>query len=238
MDARENTTVWSRIVETASAADRPVDLKAGGAACAEDLRADGLGITLITSGQIRAVVYATDGRSHRLEDAQLVAGEGPCTQAYVERRIVESDTDEARNRWPVFVRTAADLGVQSFTAVPLLVGDIALGSMDIYRAAPGSLAPADRVRAQAFSRVLALLVVDAYPTLLDRDEKDPGPGPQGYPPTVHQAAGAVAARTSMDIDEILARMRAHAFSHRQPLVDVAQLLLHGGLDLEEDRGTA
>ncbi|WP_245654330.1 transposase [Streptomyces violens] len=39
--------------------------------------------------------HAADERSYRLEVAQLVGGEGPCTDAYLQRRSVETDVQQA-----------------------------------------------------------------------------------------------------------------------------------------------
>ncbi|WP_157847622.1 ANTAR domain-containing protein [Streptomyces violens] len=57
----------------------------------------------------------------------------------------------------------------------------------------------------------------------------------GYPPAVHQAAGGVAEASHVTVADALARMRAHAFSHRQLLEDVARDILTQQLRLEEDR---
>ncbi|MFD0383139.1 GAF domain-containing protein [Streptomyces stramineus] len=182
MDARENVMAWGRVVDTASAAGSPVSLPVGCTACAGDVRADGLGVCLITSGRIRSVAYAADERSHRLENAQLVAGEGPCTEAYLFRRTVEMDLREPPERWPVFVRTAAELGIRSVTAVPLLVGDVPVGVMDLYRTTPNPLSDDSRARLDAYARVLALLALDAHPALIGWEQAAPEPGPQGTRP--------------------------------------------------------
>ncbi|WP_030570983.1 GAF domain-containing protein [Streptomyces aureocirculatus] len=238
MDVRQNTAAWKRVVETASVAERPVALPSAATACGADVSADGLGVSLITSGRIRTVAYAADERSYRLEDAQLVAGEGPCTEAYLQRRIVEAQVQPASGQWPVFLRTADELGIRSVVAVPLLVGDnVPVGAMDIYRTTPVPLSAADRARLEAYARVLALLVLDAHPALIGWEQAAPETGPVGYPPIVHQAAGAAAEASNVTVSEALARMRAHAFSHQQLLEDIARDILTGQLRLEEDRDT-
>ncbi|WP_432904610.1 GAF domain-containing protein [Streptomyces syringium] len=235
---RQNTMAWKRVVEIASVAECPVALPSAVTACGEDVGADGLGVSLITSGRIRTVAYAADERSYRLEDAQLVAGEGPCTEAYLQRRIVEAQVHPASGQWPVFLRTAGELGIRSVVAVPLLVGDnVPVGAMDIYRTNDVPLSAADRARLEAYARILALLVLDAHPALIGWEQAAPETGPVGYPPIVHQAAGAAAEASNVPVSEALARMRAHAFSHQQLLEDIARDILTGQLRLEEDRDT-
>ncbi|MFD4481297.1 GAF domain-containing protein [Streptomyces sp. NPDC058471] len=236
MDVRQNTAAWKRVVEIASAADRPVALPSAVTACVEDVGADGLGVSLITSGRIRTVAHAADERSYLLEDAQLVAGEGPCTEAYLQRRIVEADVQSASGRWPVFLRTAGELGIRRVVAVPLLVGNnVPVGAMDVYHTARAPLSAANRARLEAYARILALLALDAHPVLIGWEQAAPEAGPVGYPPAVHQAAGAAAEASNVPVAEALARMRAHAFSHQQLLEDVARDILTGQLRLEEDR---
>ncbi|RSO40250.1 hypothetical protein DMH15_15455, partial [Streptomyces sp. WAC 06725] len=56
-------------------------------------------------------------------------------------------------------------------------------------------------------------------------------GPQGYPPTVHMAAGILAATHNLTPDDALARLRAHSFRHNQPLLrTAAHVLDHHRLD--------
>jgi hypothetical protein len=52
----------------------------------EDVGADGLGVSLITSGCIRTMAHAADERGRRLEDAQLVAGKACAPGGWLSRR--------------------------------------------------------------------------------------------------------------------------------------------------------
>ncbi|MEV6048172.1 hypothetical protein [Streptomyces xanthochromogenes] len=238
MDVRQNTAAWKRVVEIASGADRPVALPSAAVACVDDVGADGLGVSLITGGRIRTVAYAVDERSYRLEDAQLVSGEGPCTEAYLRRGIVEAEVSSASGQWPVFLRTADELGIRRVVAVPLLVGNgVPVGAMDVYRTTGAALGAADRARLDAYGRILALLALDAHPALIGWDRATPETGPVGYPPVVHQAAGAAAEASGVAVSDALARMRAHAFGRQRLLEDVARDILAGRLRLEEDGDT-
>ncbi|MFJ2264031.1 GAF domain-containing protein [Streptomyces sp. NPDC087844] len=238
MDVQNDTAAWKRVVDTASAVGRPVALPSAVTACIKDVGADGLGVSLITSGRIRTVAHASDERSYRLEDAQLVSGEGPCTEAYRQRQIVETDALPADGQWPVFWRTAGELGIRSVVAVPLLVGnDLPVGAMDLYHTTSAPLSPTGRARLRAYARILALLTLDAHPMLIGWEQAPSETGPAGYPPLVHQAAGAAAEAGNVPVSEALARMRAHAFSHQQLLKDVANDILGGQLRLEIDGDT-
>ncbi|GGX84135.1 GAF and ANTAR domain-containing protein [Streptomyces minutiscleroticus] len=227
MDDDNHSAAWRHIAATGDAT-----LATACRACLQDLDVDCLGVTLVVGDDLRILGHATDDRAERLEDAQLVAGEGPCTDAYVQRALVEeADLPSAFERWPAFVQTAVEQGMRSAMALPLLVGNLRVGALDLYRAAPGPFTARQKDRALAYARVLALLALDEHPHLLTDEPGPPRPGPQGYPPSVHVAAGILAEKHRLTPDDALARLRAHAFHHNQPLLQtVARVLTHHTLD--------
>ncbi|RSN39819.1 hypothetical protein DMC64_36405 [Amycolatopsis sp. WAC 04197] len=56
----------------------------------------------------------------------------------------------------------------------------------------------------------------------------------GGAPEVHQAAGILFARLAIPVDDALARLRAHAFSHQRAITDVARDVITGHLHLPQD----
>ncbi|MET9494734.1 GAF domain-containing protein [Streptomyces sp. NPDC006552] len=218
----DHAAAWRRI----GAADGGITLAVASAACAQDVAADCLGVALVATGELRLLGYASDERARRLEDAQLTTGEGPCTDAFVQRALIEvADLHRAYDRWPAFSQAAADQQVRSATALPLTVGDLRIGALDIYRTAPGLLTERQRSVAHAYARILALLALDEHPHPLTARHRPTRPGPQGYPPSVHLAAGILAEKYHLPPDDALARMRARAFRRAQPLRQIAEYVL-------------
>ncbi|MFI0240485.1 GAF and ANTAR domain-containing protein [Streptomyces sp. NPDC016845] len=221
MDDDHYAAVWRR-VSAAAAAGGPT-LATACRACADDLDADFAGATLVVAGELRLIACATDERARLAEDAQLVAGEGPCTEAYTKRVAVEvPDLNDAVTRWPVFAPIALQQGARCVLAAPLIIGDAHVGALDLYRCEPRPFTAAQKALATAYARLLALLALDEHPRLLTSHSRPTSVGPQGYPPVVHMAAGVVAARYDLSPDDALARLRAHAFSHDQTLSRTAQ----------------
>ena len=230
-DARYQAAAWAQVSRAAASEGTGVSLGIACRACAEDLEADALGITLVTAGELRLTACATDERAERLEDVQLVTGEGPCTDAFVQGSYVEADLLAAPARWPAFAEAAAEVGIRTVAALVLSLGDLRLGAVDFYRSGPRPFTDEQRGRARAFARVLTLLALDQHPHLLTTETHPTRPGPQGYPPVVHQAAGILAAQNGLAVDDALARLRAHSYSHNQPLLVTAQhVIVGGGLD--------
>lgn len=239
-DGRYQAAAWAQVSRVATAEGTGVSLETACRACAEDLEADALGVTLVTAGELRLTACATDERAERLEDVQLVTGEGPCTDALLQGGFVEeADLLTAPARWPAFAEAASEVGIRTVAALVLSLGELRLGAVDFYRSGPRPFTDDQRARAHAFARVLTLLALDRHPHLLTTETRTAGHGPQGYPPAVHQAAGILAAQSGLALDDALARLRAHAYSHNQPLLVTAQhVIVGGGLDAGPGDGAA
>ncbi|WP_447040536.1 GAF and ANTAR domain-containing protein [Streptomyces sp. DSM 118878] len=218
------TRAWQNVSD--SAATGGPTLVTACRACAEDLDVDFAGVTLVIAGELRLMACATDERARSAEDAQLVAGEGPCTEAYTKRGVVEvPDLNDAADRWPTYAPIVLEQGGRCVLALPLSIGDVPIGAADFYRCEPRPFTQAQRTRAAAYARILALLALDEHPHVLIARSQPTTSGPQGYPPVVHMAAGVVAAKYGLTPDDALARLRAHAFANDQTLQRTAQTVI-------------
>ncbi|MFH8610291.1 GAF and ANTAR domain-containing protein [Streptomyces sp. NPDC018029] len=228
MNQDHHAAAWQRV----SAATGSPTLAAGCRACADDLEADFAGVNLVTAGELRLMGAATDERARLVEDAQLVTGEGPCTDAFARRApVLVQDLHHAADRWPVFAPSACEQGARSVLALPLAIGTLTIGALDLYRCVPIRFTPVQRERGEAYARVLAVLALYEHPHLLAAPTRPAKPGPHGYPPTVHMAAGVIAAKYGLSADDALARLRAHSFRHNQPLLRTAEHVIdHQRLD--------
>ncbi|MEU6001617.1 GAF and ANTAR domain-containing protein [Streptomyces sp. NPDC047197] len=225
MNQDHHTAAWQRISTAAHTGG--ITLAVACRACADDVEADFAGATLVVAGELRLLAAATDERARSVEDAQLVTGEGPCTDAYTHRAPADAvDVHQAATRWPAYAPMASEQGVRSVLALPLTIGALAIGAMDLYRIEPTPFSPAQRERASAYARILALLALEEHPHLLTSHSRPVQRGPQGYPPTVHMAAGVLAAKDGLTPEDALARLRAHAFSHNQPLLHTAEQVIN------------
>ena len=76
-----------------------------------------------------------------MEELQFTLGEGPCVESSGTGRPV-LQPDLARTgpaRWPGFSAAALEAGIGAVFALPLRVGAIRLGVLDLYRDAVGGL---------------------------------------------------------------------------------------------------
>ena len=74
----------------------------------------------------------TDQRVLMVDEGQYTAGDGPCLQAMRSGRPVAMTLLQVAARWPHLVRSAQDVGVRSFLAVPLNVNGRPVGVLNLY----------------------------------------------------------------------------------------------------------
>jgi len=94
---------------------------------------DWAGITVQFDG-VPFTAASTDPRVLAVDEAQYSLGDGPCMLALRSRSIVAVTPDEMHVRWPELAVNAQAQGVHSFLAAPLVDGQRARGSINLYSA--------------------------------------------------------------------------------------------------------
>lgn len=235
-------------------------------ACTAGTGVDGAALSVLTTTEHRETLFSTDATAATVEDLQFTLGEGACIQAGVSGRpVLVPDIHEPAltTRWPVFAAVVAEqTGVRALFALPLQLGAINVGVIDLYRRAPGPLRGYELrdVVAATDAATLLLLGAQARPDAdgrpddgLHPDRPHPsGPGdgdprPQSGPDRdrpwewvdraeVHQATGMILAQLDIPARDAFVRLRAYAFAHRRPLAEVARDVVTRRLVLTDDTG--
>jgi hypothetical protein len=191
-------------------------------ACVEHLPGvSGVGVAVMTRLPAQEVRYASDRVSERIEELQVVLGEGPCVDAFSGGQpVLASDLGEAgwARRWPVFAPEAFAVGARALFAFPLQVGAARVGVMDLHRRAPGGLEGEDLAAALDFADATTqALLIEAH----TRDIEGVPDLYQSHRAVVHQATGMVKAQLNISIHDALVRLRAYAYAEERPIEDVA-----------------
>lgn len=177
------------------------------------LRGDSMPLQLAASG----------GRAARLAQLQATLGDGPChhvlrTGAPVLARDLEDGS--CADRWPVFSQQALGSGVRAVYALPLGSAAVCVGTLDLYRASPGSLTAHQMHVALLVAGVMTVALTD-----LPYDARDAGDGwlsgLAADHDRVHQAVGMIMAQLGVGADEALARLRGDAFAHDLTVLEAA-----------------
>lgn len=209
------------------------------AACAEALPISGVGLALMSERGHEGLVAATDGLATAMEELQFSLGEGPCVDAStVGRPVLQSDLRHSGpQRWPGFGPAALEAGIAAIFALPLQVGRIRLGVLDLYRDAPGPLTPDQLTEALSYADAATAVLLnlqdrqplngDLHPDLID---------PSQNLAEVHQATGMIAVQAAVGLAEALLLLRANAYGSERSILAAAYDVLHHRLRFDVEAG--
>ncbi len=181
-------------------------------------------------------IFASDAIAAHLDEMQFRLGEGPCVEAFTERRpvLVPDLAEVSDSRWPVFAAAARRTPIRAAYVLPLQAGAIGVGVLDLYRDEPGMLGREELAGAlRAADAVLwALLGIrDSNQTERTPRPRHSGNGadPHGWLTgspldhiEVYQATGMVMAQLDVPAETALSRLRAYAFVHDRTIDDIAR----------------
>lgn len=179
---------------------------------------------------VGAVVASSDPVAQAIGDAGFASGEGPGHDAFATARpvLMTRLLEDGYARWPGFVSAVRSTGVGSCFSLPLHVGAVRLGVMDLYRRQTVELEPSEVSLALTFADLATERLLDPR-----TDSSSGGLDSRlldaiGRNSEIHQAQGMVMVDLGVDLAEAMALMRAHAFRRDLSLLDVARELLAGG----------
>ena len=171
---------------------------------------------------------------------QFALGAGPCRDAYLrDEPVYEPDLERPSvGHWHEFVGSALENGFRGVFAFPLRVGVAKIGVMTLYQDDAGRLSDAQTADSLVLADVLAQTMVSMHARtggdVLAEDLMDPG----GHLAEVQQASGMVAVQLGIEVDEALARIRAHAFATDRPVAAVAADVVARRLTMHHDEPRA
>jgi len=203
-------------------------------ACVDAVGVSGAGLMLTGGKKSLESVCVTDSRAAEVEELQAVLGQGPGSDALESGRpILVGDFAGplSTGRWPLFAAEVGRLGIRAMYSLPLALGAIRVGVLDLYHDTRGHLGRDQLVDALIYADTALLLVLDAQngiATPADADHPN-GLGPVLWHAQVHQAAGMISAQLGVSPLEALVRLRAYSYGHNSQLTDVARSVAEGRL---------
>lgn len=203
-------------------------------ACLDATDVTGAGIMLMTDGQHRGTVGASDAAIAVVEELQFTLGEGPCIDTFTSGAPVLEPhlRDPERVRWHEFSGPALAAGVEAIFGFPLVVGGVRVGALDLYVDHPWVLT------AEQYADAVTMADVVANAILALQSRAEPGALAVELETgallrsVVHQASGMVAVQLDIPVADALARLRAHAYSEGASINEVAQAVVARELRLE------
>ena len=199
--------------------------------CVEATGTSGAGIMIMSGDIPTGSLQTTNDVSALIEELQFALREGPCLDAFHQRRpILEPDLANPSDvRWMAFSGPALEAGVRAIFGFPLHVGEVRLGALNLYRDSPGPLSAEQHADALAMADIVtrSIIVMQAHasPGQLAL-ELEVG---ADLELVVHQATGMVAAQLGVSVAQALIRLQAYAFGNDRPLRSVATEVVARGV---------
>lgn len=222
MGTNRHLDILQVINEIAGADGEPVDVRHVCLACRIELDAVGVAVYLAGAAQPLQVAGTV---GDEMAELQVTMGEGPVAEAVRQNRpVFVSDLAGAwsAQRWPMFAPAAVEAGVAAVFVIPLTLGAIALGALEICRDADGALSPDELADALLFADTATTLLLGRTATPATMDGADLwGTEPDRRWGVVHQATGMVSVQLDSDLGEAFLRLRAHAYLTGRRLSEVA-----------------
>lgn len=165
-------------------------------------------------------VSATDDRIARIDELQFDLGEGPCWDAVATGRpVLEPDLrSRPRGHWPAFSGAVSAEDVGALFAIPLIVGPLRIGAVDLYDVRARPLGDADLAKTTALAQVVGRQVLRRAIGRAQPAEERAGPFSRRI---IHQATGFVIAQVGVSAADAELLIRARAFASGRTMQQVA-----------------
>ena len=193
--------------------DRTVRLLAAGAA----------GVVLADPrGELR-VAAASSEQAELLELFQLQNDQGPCLECFrTGRPVTATDLAGPDLRWPRFAQAVTQAGFATVEALPMRLRDQVIGALNLFRAEPGPLDPADLRIAQALADVATIGLLHERSVRRRETVAEQLQAALNSRVVIEQSKGKLAERLGLDMDRAFTMLRDYARTTNQHLTDVAR----------------
>ena len=192
------------------------------------LAASAAGVVLADPrGELR-VAAASSEEVGLLELFQLQNDQGPCLECFrTGRPVTASDLTGSAQRWPRFAQAAAQSGFASVEALPMRLRDQIIGALNLFRAEPEPLDPADLRIGQALADVATIGLLHERNVRRRDTVAEQLQAALNSRVIIEQAKGKLAERLSIDMDRAFKTLRDYARNSNQRLTDVARDFVTG-----------
>ncbi|HYO03816.1 MAG TPA: GAF and ANTAR domain-containing protein [Mycobacterium sp.] len=204
-------------------------------ACVEALPVQRAAVAVHVDGAGLEVLCASDRVAEQVEWAQITLGEGPGVDAVAAGGpMMVADLADPGGPWPTFAAEAVNCGVAALYALPLQVGAIRVGVLDLYRDTPGTLEAKDFADAMAVADLVTAILLTAGRTGRITESLGPWWDQPLSTREVHQATGMILAQLGVTAPDAYVRMQAFAYARGRMLSEVAHAVVHRRLRFGPD----
>jgi hypothetical protein len=204
--------------------------------CVKVLPIDRAALTIGIGSGTWESLGASDEIAARVEAQQALTGEGPAIDASMQAGpVLADDLAKEFGRWPGFTAALGTDAKGAVFAFPLQIGAIAVGVLDLYRAAAQPLEPEDMTAMLAVADIVTMVLLSRAPPVdIDNGHAEAWWAPSPTSTEIHQATGMVVAQLAVPPRVAYLRLRAYAFANDLPLTSVAFDVIERRLRFDRD----
>ena len=181
-------------------------------------------------GELR-VVAASSEAARLLELFQIQNDQGPCLDCFRSGRpVAAADLAAAAARWPRFAPAARQAGFAAVQALPMRLREQVIGALNLFRADPGALAPADIRVGQALADVATISLLHERSMRHSDTLNEQLQTALNSRVIIEQAKGKLAERLGVDMDQAFSLLRDRARASNRRLSDLARAFVDGTED--------
>ena len=197
-------------------------------ACEALFGVTGSGIMIADEQNITRYVAASDGPGRLLEIVESETGEGPCTDAFVLGMPVAATDLQDQTRWPTLARALAGKDVRAVLGVPLRLGAITVGTLDVYLDRPHQWEDSERAALVRYGGVVETTLTAALSAHKANELAGQLQYALDYRVIIERGVGYLMARDRVDPVVAFNRLRRAARDSQCRIGDVASRLLASG----------
>ncbi|PKH40625.1 ANTAR domain-containing protein [Nocardioides alpinus] len=198
-------------------------------ACVDLFGVAGAGVLIADEQDLLRYVAASDRPGRILETTEADAGEGPCTEAFVTAQVVaSSDVAAETERWPTLTRALADQPVRAVLGVPVRLGGVPVGTLDVYMDRPHDWDPSEVAALTHYAEVIATTLSAAVQAHTAGEMARQLQFALDHRVLIERAVGYLMASRSIDAVAAFNALRTAARSRRTKINVVAEHVLTTG----------
>ncbi len=178
-------------------------------------------VTVLDEQGRPATIAATDEATQEMDRRQYLLQDGPCLDAARRQQVNRWSLPEAEQRWPEFTSLAEDMGLHSYLAAGLGLGDQRLGALNLSSSDPDGFSKLDEGVVSLFIAPAAAAIVTMARYARARDLADQLNQALRSRAVIDQALGIIMAESKIDADRAFAVLSRASNNRRIKLRDLA-----------------
>jgi transcriptional regulator with GAF, ATPase, and Fis domain len=187
-----------------------------------DVAAAGL---LLADGKGKLGVLASSNEQARLIELfqSQADGQGPCLECFQTGKPVSAvDLCQRRDRWPQFVDEAQRLGFETVYALPMLLREHTIGTLNLFRTGITPLIGQDLALGRALADITTIAILQERALAHVETVVEQLQGALNSRVIIEQAKGVLSIRGRVSVDDGFKVLRAYARAHNRFLAELAR----------------